>query len=46
MGGVLLVGGLIGAALGIVLFNYLKGLGQIVCWSSCFMWCFWASSVR
>lgn len=29
MGGVLLVGGLIGAALGVVLFNYLKALGQV-----------------
>lgn len=29
MGGVLLVGGLIGAALGVVVFNYLKSLGQV-----------------
>ncbi len=29
MGTVLLVGGLIGAALGVVLFNYLKSLGQV-----------------
>ncbi len=29
MGTVLLVGGLIGAALGVVLFNYLKALGQV-----------------
>ncbi len=29
MGTVLLIGGLIGAALGIVLFNYLKSLGQV-----------------
>ncbi|MEX0348740.1 MAG: sulfite exporter TauE/SafE family protein [Paracoccaceae bacterium] len=29
MGGVLLVGGLTGAALGVVVFNYLKGLGQV-----------------
>ncbi|MEL6609686.1 MAG: sulfite exporter TauE/SafE family protein [Pseudomonadota bacterium] len=29
MGGVLLVGGLVGAALGVVLFNYLKSLGQV-----------------
>ncbi|MDQ2092125.1 sulfite exporter TauE/SafE family protein [Marimonas arenosa] len=29
MGGVLLVGGLIGAALGVMLFNYLKSLGQV-----------------
>jgi len=29
MGGVLLIGGLIGAALGVVVFNYLKSLGQV-----------------
>ncbi len=29
MGTVLLTGGLIGAALGVVIFNYLKGLGQV-----------------
>jgi hypothetical protein len=29
MGGVLLVGGLVGAAIGVVLFNYLKSLGQV-----------------
>ncbi|MEP1585798.1 MAG: sulfite exporter TauE/SafE family protein [Tateyamaria sp.] len=29
MGGVLLIGGLVGAALGVVLFNYLKALGQV-----------------
>ncbi|WP_424832409.1 sulfite exporter TauE/SafE family protein [Ruegeria sp.] len=29
MGGVLLVGGLTGAALGVVVFNYLKSLGQV-----------------
>lgn len=29
MGSVLLVGGLAGAALGVVVFNYLKGLGQV-----------------
>lgn len=29
MGGVLLIGGLIGAALGVVVFNYLKALGQV-----------------
>ncbi len=29
MGGVLLIGGLIGAALGVVLFNYLKSMGQV-----------------
>src|SRR6056297_3107677 len=29
MGTVLLVGGLIGAALGVMLFNYLKSLGQV-----------------
>ncbi|MCW9042143.1 MAG: sulfite exporter TauE/SafE family protein [Pseudopelagicola sp.] len=29
MGGVLLIGGLIGAALGVLLFNYLKSLGQV-----------------
>ncbi|MGH1464333.1 MAG: sulfite exporter TauE/SafE family protein [Cognatishimia sp.] len=29
MGGVLLVGGLIGAAIGVVVFNYLKSLGQV-----------------
>ena len=29
MGTVLLVGGLIGAALGVMVFNYLKGLGQV-----------------
>ncbi|MGV6805191.1 MAG: sulfite exporter TauE/SafE family protein [Ruegeria sp.] len=29
MGGVLLVGGLVGAALGVVVFNYLKSLGQV-----------------
>ncbi len=29
MGGVLLIGGLIGAALGIVVFNYLKAIGQV-----------------
>ena len=29
MGGVLLVGGLIGSALGIVVFNYLRALGQV-----------------
>ncbi|MGB0960394.1 MAG: sulfite exporter TauE/SafE family protein, partial [Halocynthiibacter sp.] len=29
MGGVLLVGGLIGAALGVQLFNYLKSMGQV-----------------
>lgn len=29
MGGVLLVGGLIGAALGVLVFNYLKQLGQV-----------------
>ena len=29
MGGVLLIGGLVGAALGVVVFNYLKSLGQV-----------------
>ena len=29
MGGVLLVGGLIGAGVGVFIFNYLKGLGQV-----------------
>lgn len=29
MGGVLLIGGLIGAAVGVVIFNYLKGQGQV-----------------
>jgi uncharacterized membrane protein YfcA len=29
MGGVLLVGGLVGAALGVVVFNYLKSIGQV-----------------
>jgi uncharacterized membrane protein YfcA len=29
MGGVLLIGGLLGAALGVVVFNYLKSLGQV-----------------
>lgn len=29
MGGVLLIGGLVGAALGIIVFNYLKSLGQV-----------------
>ncbi|MBT4568828.1 MAG: sulfite exporter TauE/SafE family protein [Marinovum sp.] len=29
MGGVLLIGGLIGAALGVVVFNYLKSMGQV-----------------
>ncbi|GAA6209574.1 sulfite exporter TauE/SafE family protein [Cognatishimia sp. WU-CL00825] len=29
MGGVLLIGGLIGAAFGVVVFNYLKSLGQV-----------------
>jgi len=29
MGGVLLIGGLVGAGLGVVLFNYLKSLGQV-----------------
>ena len=29
MGGVLLIGGLIGAAVGVLVFNYLKSLGQV-----------------
>ena len=29
MGGVLLIGGLIGAVIGVIIFNYLKGLGQV-----------------
>ena len=29
MGGVLLIGGLIGAGIGVFIFNYLKGLGQV-----------------
>lgn len=29
MGGVLLIGGLVGAALGVLIFNYLKSLGQV-----------------
>ena len=29
MGTVLLIGGLIGAALGVLVFNYLKSLGQV-----------------
>ena len=29
MGGVLLIGGLIGAGMGVFIFNYLKGLGQV-----------------
>lgn len=29
MGGVLLIGGLLGAAIGVVIFNYLKSLGQV-----------------
>ena len=29
MGSILLIGGLLGAGIGIIIFNYLKGLGQV-----------------
>ena len=41
MGGVLLIGGLVGAALGVVVFNYLKMWAKSISWLNCVMCCFW-----